>query len=228
MAKNKVIATLPDNIVESLATTAGVILKDFDPKTFDVNAEGAETELRSNILFATSGGVSVSASYETVDLADGIDNAITGLKELMEIDRWTVEMSGTATTVSAEAIVSQLGAADMTTDEETGLITITPRANLELSDFKKLWYLCPYGKSDGWLAVELDNTLSSSFTFKSADKNKGTSGFTYKAYSSAANIKKVPITYYIKPSSDVATTSGTANTGNGGQTPAQEPETDGE
>lgn len=122
MAKNKVIATLPDNIVESLATTAGVILKEFDPKTFDVTAEGAEAELRSNILFATSGGVSVSASYETVDLADGIDNAITGLMELMEIDRWTVEISGTATTVSPEAIVSQLGAADMATDEVTGLI----------------------------------------------------------------------------------------------------------
>jgi hypothetical protein len=227
MAKNKVIATLPDNIVESLATTAGVILKDFEPKTFDVTAEGAEAELRSNILFATSGGVSVSASYETIDLADGIDNATTESMELTEIDRWTVEMSGTATTVSPEAIVSQLGAADMATDDVTGLITITPRANLELSDFKKLWYLCPYGKADGWLAIELDNTLSASFAFQSADKNKGTSGFTYKAYSSAANNKKVPITYYIKQSSAVEGVS-TGTAGNGGQTPAQEPETDGE
>lgn len=115
----------------------------------------------------------------------------------------------------------------MATDEVTGLITITPRANLELSDFKKLWYLCPYGKADGWLAIELDNTLSASFAFQSADKNKGTSGFTYTAYSSAANIKKVPITYYIKQSSAVEGVS-TGTAGNGGQTPAQEPENTGE
>lgn len=223
MATNKVIATLPENIRKNLSTGDGVILTEFDPVTFDVAAEDAEAELRSNILFATSGGVSVSASYETVDLADGIDNAVTGLKELVEIDRWTVELSGTAISFTAESITSQLGAADMITDESS-LITVTPRTDINANDFKTLWYLTKYGNTNGWIAIKLDNMLSSSFAFQSAGKDKSNSSFTYTAYSSIEDIHKVPITYYIKPSSDVATTSGTANTDNGGQTPAQEPE----
>ena len=191
-------AQLPENIRETLATNAGIMLSDFDPA-----APGTAESIRSKILFATTGGVNPVCAATMKDFGSDIDNCPKNTMELAEIESWECSIGGSALTVTADTAVSLFGAADKKTDTKDSKLTVVqPRMTLKPEDFKTLWYVCPYGTSEGFVAIKLENAISTGgFSMQSTDKEKGKFTFTYKGFSSASEPAKVPFTFYVKQGS---------------------------
>ena len=192
---------LPENMREALATQAGIMLKEFDPET----PADAET-IRANILFATTGGVNPTCIANYTDFGEDVDNCPKNTMELAEIESYECGISGTALTVDEDSAAFILAASDKntgSTDKE--LIIYQPRMNMKTEDFKTLWYVCPYGTGEGFVAVKLENALNTGgLSMQSADRGKGTFAFSFTGYSSINDPTKVPFTFYIKPSATAA------------------------
>lgn len=94
---------IPYDTFETIQLNAGILLDGF---TIGTGAIG-------NILGATSGGISFSATQATIDFADGIDNAPKKMMEFQRHDSWDAKMSGTFATVSADLAKTLVAAADI-------------------------------------------------------------------------------------------------------------------
>ena len=188
-------AQLPANIQKALATTSGLMLKEFDH-----SAENTKQTIRSNICFATNGGVNVSLKINYIDQGEGIDNCPKNTKELLDVDSAEGMISGTAVTVTADNIVENMGAADLT--ESDGGKEITPRLYIdETKDFHPKYYVVPYGKDGGYIEVQLDNGFSTGgLVINTEDKGKGQFPFEYKAFGSVDDPDVVPFRVFIKES----------------------------
>lgn len=188
---------LPENLREALATQAGIMLTDFDPEA----TADAET-IRANILFATTGGVNPTCIANYTDFGEDVDNCPKNTMELAEIESYECGISGTALTVDSVSAAYLFGVADKTagkTDKE--LVIFQPRMDTKKEDFKTMWYVCPYGTGEGFVAVKLENALNTGgFSMQSADRAKGTFAFSFTGFSSIDAPRKVPFTFYIKPS----------------------------
>lgn len=103
---------LPETAFQELQLNAGVLLKSFSPET------GAVTD--TDILGATTGGVSFSAVPSFLDMGEDMDNCPKNMMELKQLETWEVKMSGTYVTVNGAQVRSLLGAADAA---DTGKIT---------------------------------------------------------------------------------------------------------
>lgn len=189
-------AQLPEAMQNALATNAGLMLSDFDP--FDV---GSAEEIRQAILFATSGGLSVSCVPTYSDFGADVDNCPANTKEMLRISSWSCTASGTAITLSAENAVSFLANADHA--NEQGVDVVKPRFTVEDEDFKTLWYVCPYGTSGGFVAVKLENAINTGgLSIASENNAKGKFAFSYSGYSSIDNPQEVPFTFFLKASAE--------------------------
>lgn len=177
---------------EELQVNAGVVLKTFDPTTFT-----GELTLE-NILFATSGGVTITDTPEFRDAGEGIDNAPKNMKEFKKLVRREVKISGSQVTFTPESIKTDMAAADISdVDGKSGLKKITPRDVLTDADFADFWVVGDYGVG-GYMAVHIMNALSvSGFNWKTTDQNNGTSDFEYTAHYSIKNQTQVPYEVYI-------------------------------
>lgn len=183
---------LPKDVQNALSANAGIVLKQFNPAEV-----GEDTAIQQNIMFATSGGVSTSCVFTYKDFGADIDNCPKNSKEMLQVESVECTMSGTAVTITSEAAVSLLGQADKQTS--SSLDTVTPRMNIQDKDFQSLWYVCPYGTKNGFIAVELKNALSTGgLSIQSTDLEKGKFAFSYKGYTSLAKPKEVPFTFYVK------------------------------
>lgn len=193
---SEVLMQLPQDMQEALATNVGVMLKTFDPNTPLV----ADT-IRQNILFATSGGVNATCTATKKDFGEDVDNCPKNTKELLRIESYECKMSGTALTVTKDSALSLFGNADASGGTESNPVVIKPRIEVKLEDFKTMWYVCPYGTKGGFVAVKLDNALSTGgFSMQTADKEKGKFAFDYTGFSSIDNPEIVPFEYYLKAS----------------------------
>lgn len=189
---SKKFAQLPEDMQEALATGAGIMLRDFDPSN-----PGEDEEIRANILFATTGGVNPVCVATITDFGEDIDNCPKNTKELAQIESWDCSMSGTAITVNSGVLRSLLAAADAQRVPE-GINTVTPRMKLSPEDFDTLWYVCPYGTQGGFIAIKLNNALSTGgLSLQSGDKAKGQWAFSYKGYTSIDNPDVVPMEFYL-------------------------------
>lgn len=177
---------------EELQVNAGVVLKTFDPTTFT-----GELALE-NILFATSGGTTITDTPEFRDAGEGIDNAPKNMKEFKKLVRREVKISGSKVTFTPESIKTDMAAADISTvQEKTGVTKITPRDTLKDEDFMDFWVVGDYGVG-GYMAVHIMNALSvSGFNWKTTDQDNGTSDFEYTAHYSIKNQSQVPYEVYI-------------------------------
>lgn len=185
-------AQLPEAMQNALATNAGLMLSEFDP--FDV---GTAEEIRQAILFATSGGLSVSCVPTYEDFGADVDNCPANTKEMLRISSWSCTASGTAITLSTENAVSFLANADSA--NEQGVDVVKPRFNVKAEDFKTLWYVCPYGTNGGFVAVKLDNAINTGgLSIASENKGKGKFAFSYTGYSSIDDPQRVPFTFFMK------------------------------
>lgn len=191
---------IPTNTFKKLQLNAGILTTEFDPKTGELTA--------SNIVGATSGGVSFEATPSFSDFGEDIDNCPKNTKELKKLDSWEAKLSGSFVTMDTKAAVSVIGTAAIASDNQTKVV---PRNYVDAKDFKDIWWVGDYsdinedgastGKA-GFIAIKLINALSTGgFKIQSGDKAKGTFEFEYTGHYSNDNIDTVPFEIYIKAGS---------------------------
>lgn len=182
---------IPADTFENIQLNAGILVDNFTP----------ESGLIGNLLGATSGGVTFTATPTYSDYGDDIDNAPKNVKELKKLDSWEATMSGTFVSVTASSIKELVGAADI---NEENAAHVIPRNDILEKDFKDIWWVGDYsdkneGTHAGFIAIHLMNALSTGgFSLKSSDKGKGTFDFSYMAHYSMEEPDKVPFELYSK------------------------------
>lgn len=183
---------IPQNTFETLQVNAGVLLTQFDPTS--------PTVTDANILGATTGGITFTATPSYTDFGEDIDNCPKNTLQLKRLDDWTITCSGTFATVNADLAAMLAAAADVNTT--TG--KITPRRDLQLTDFKTLWLVGDYSDKNGetnggFVAIKMSNVLSTGgFQLKTADKAKGQFAFEFTAHFSMDAQDTVPFEIYVK------------------------------
>lgn len=183
---------IPADTFKQLTINAGLVLNKFDTKTGTVAEE--------DILFATSGGSTFTAKPSFTDYGDDIDNCPANMMELKRIDSWDVTLKGTALTVTPTTVASIAGAADIDGTDKTKVV---PRKDLKTSDFSNIWWVGDYG-TDGFIAVHLDNALSTGgLSIKADDKKKGEFDFEYTAHTSMSAQDTVPFEVYVSAGTTV-------------------------
>ena len=191
---------IPTDTFKKLQLGAGLLTTDFDTATGKLTA--------SNIVGATSGGVSFEATPSFSDFGEDIDNCPKNTKELKKLDGWDAKMSGSFVTMDTKAAVSVIGTAAIASDDPTKVV---PRNSVDVNDFKDIWWVGDYsdinedgtsaGKA-GFIAIKLISALSTGgFKIQSGDKAKGTFEFEYTGHYSLENIDIVPFEIYIKAGS---------------------------
>jgi hypothetical protein len=185
---------VPTTTFEQIQLNAGVLLKQFTPST--------GTYTNADILGATSGGVSFSASPNYIDFGEDIDNVPNNTKELKKLDYFDVTMSGTFVTATTAAAKMMVGAADIDATDNT---KIQPRGEVLAADFQDIWWVGDYSDKNGetnggFIAIKLVNALSSGgFQIQSSDKNKGQMAFEYTGHVSLTDESLTPpFEIYIK------------------------------
>lgn len=191
---------IPTDTFKKLQLGAGILTTKFDPATGELTA--------SNIIGATSGGVSFEATPSFTDFGEDIDNCPKNTKELKKLDSWEAKMSGSFVTMDTNVATSVIGTAAVASNDSTKVV---PRNSVEAEDFKNIWWVGDYsdinedgssaGKA-GFIAIKLINALSTGgFKIQSGDKAKGTFEFEYTGHYSSENIDTVPFELYIKAGS---------------------------
>ena len=130
---------IPENTFETMQMNAGVISKTFAP----------DTGVVGDLLGATTGGISFSATASYIDMGENIDNCPKNTMELKKIDDVEVRASGTFASVSKDN-VKMLMTADVSGNK------LTPRKDLKDEDFNDIWLVGDYG-NDGYLAIHIMN-----------------------------------------------------------------------
>lgn len=191
---------IPTDTFKKLQLGAGILTTDFDPATGELTA--------SNIIGATSGGVSFEATPSFSDFGEDIDNCPKNTKELKRLDSWEAKMSGSFVTMDTNAATSVIGTAAVASDNQNKVV---PRNSVDAKDFKDIWWVGDYsdvnedgssaGKA-GFIAIKLIDALSTGgFKIQSGDKAKGTFEFEYTGHYSIEHIDTVPFEVYIKAGS---------------------------
>ena len=181
---------IPETTFQNLQLNAGVLLSSFNPTNATVADE--------SIIGATTGGVNFTATPTFSDYGEDIDNCPKNMKELKKLDSWEISMSGTYVTVDANAVKALVGAADVSGNK------ITPRNDLELTDFTDIWWVGDYSDKNGetnggFVAIHMMNALSTGgFAIQSSDNGKGNFAFTYTAHYSMSAQGTVPFEVYVK------------------------------
>ena len=179
------------NTFAELQLNAGILLSDFDPET-------GEFTLETDILGATTGGMTISCVPSYSDFGEDIDNCPKNMMELKKLDSWDINMSGTFVTVDTKSAKSLVGAADVSENK------ITPRNDVLKTDFVDMWWVGDYSDENGetnggFVAIHMMNTLSTGgFAIKSNDNGKGNFAFTYTAHYSMDAQETVPFEVYVK------------------------------
>lgn len=187
---------IPENTFKQLQLNAGILATNFTPSTGEVQ----ETEL----IGATTGGVSFTATPEYSDWGEDIDNCPVNVKELKKLDNWTVTMSGTFITIDAKATARLIGAGAVDGSDETKVV---PRNDVLVTDFQDLWWIGDYsdinadGDSDGkagFVAVHMMNALSTGgFQIQSGNREKGQFAFEFTGHYSIDAQDTVPFEVYV-------------------------------
>lgn len=191
---------IPTDTFKKLQLGAGILTTEFDTATGELAA--------SNIIGATSGGVSFEATPSFNDFGEDIDNCPKNTKELKRLDSWEANMSGSFVTMDTNVAMSVIGTAAVASNDPTKVV---PRNSVNAEDFKNIWWVGDYsdinedgssaGKA-GFIAIKLINALSTGgFKIQSGDKAKGTFEFTYTGHYSSKDIDTVPFEVYIKAGS---------------------------
>lgn len=188
---------LPSDVFKELQLNAGVLVHG---DTGFVPATGVLTE--ANIIGATSGGISFTATPSFQDFGEDIDNCPKNTKELKKITGYDVKMTGSFVSMTGDAAKTMVGAADKTTSST--LETITPRADLASADFDDIWFVGDYSDKNGatnggFIAIHMLNGLSTGgFQIQTTDNNKGKFAFEFTGHVSINTPSVVPFVIYVK------------------------------
>jgi len=184
---------IPSDTFQKLQINAGILTTDFTPATGTVGESGQ--------IGATSGGINFTATPTFSDFGDDIDNCPKNMKELKNLDSWEVKMSGTFVNADTAIAKKLIGAADIGSTDTT---KVTPRNDLEDSDFGDIWLVGDYSdkngaENGGYIAIKLLNALSTGgFKLQTRDKAKGQFAFEFTGHYSMSAQDTVPFELYIK------------------------------
>lgn len=176
---------IPENTFDGLQLDAGVLLNTFDP----ANPSEPDDE---DIICATTGGINVSCVPTFSDFGEDVDNCPVNMKELKHLDSWACTMSFTALGTSPEAIKLALGCADITSASGK----ITPRKDLEQTDFSDIWWVGDKANG-GLVAVQLKNALSTGgFVLQTTKNGKGQVTVELTGHVSINDQSTMPMVFY--------------------------------
>lgn len=184
---------IPENTFSEIQLNAGVLLANFNP------ADGS-FEL-TDIIGATTGGVSFADSMTFTDFGEDIDNCPANMKELKKLGTHEVTMSGTFVTVTAKTVKILIGVADIASGNNTKVV---PRNDLLGTDFTDIWWAGDYSDKNGetkggYMAIHLMNALNTGgFKIQSTDKGKGQFAFSFMGHYSMSAQDTVPYEVYVK------------------------------
>lgn len=182
---------IPEEAFKEIQLNAGILADSFTP----------DTGVLGNLIGATTGGITFTATPTFSDYGEDIDNCPKNMLELKKLDSWEATMSGTFVTITAAAIKRSIGAADVDEEDETHII---PRNDILKTDFVDLWWIGDYSdlngeKNGGYCAIHLMNSLSTGgFQIKSNDNGKGNFSFEFTGHYSMDAQDTVPFEVYIK------------------------------
>lgn len=176
---------IPQSTFEELQLDAGVLLNTFDPSNPVEPADSA-------IICATTGGINATCVPTFSDLGEDVDNCPTNTKELKHLDSWECKLAFTSLGTSAANIRLALGAADI--DATSG--KITPRRDLEQTDFSNVWWVGD--RADGGLvAIKLINALSTAgFSLQTTKSGKGQISVELTGHVSINAQNTMPMEFY--------------------------------
>lgn len=168
---------------EEMQLDAGILLTTFDPAT------PAVTD--ANIVCATTGGINASCVPTFEDIAEDVDNAPNNMKEFKKLTGWDCKMSATALGTSPALIKKALGASDITNTTK-----ITPRRDLQQTDFADLWWVGDRADG-GFVAIKLINALSTGgFTLQTTKNGKGQVSLEFTGHVSSSAQDTMPMEFY--------------------------------
>lgn len=185
---------IPSNTFKKLQLNAGVLATTFEPSTGTLTA--------TNVIGATTGGISFEATPEFEDFGEDIDNCPKNTMELKKLTSWEVVLSGTFVTMDTAVAKSMTGAADIDRSDPTKVV---PRNDVDVDkDFSDIWFVGDYsdentGESAGFIAIRVINALSTGgFKLQTTDKGKGNFEFEYTGHYSMSAQGTVPFEVYVK------------------------------
>lgn len=185
---------IPSDTFKKLQLNAGVLATTFEPSTGTLTA--------TNVIGATTGGISFEATPEFEDFGEDIDNCPKNTMELKKLTSWEVVLSGTFVTMDTAVAKSMTGAADIDRSDPTKVV---PRNDVDVEkDFSDIWFVGDYsdentGESAGFIAIRVINALSTGgFKLQTADKGKGNFEFEYTGHYSMSAQGTVPFEVYVK------------------------------
>lgn len=174
-------------IFNQLQVEAGILLSNFDPtSTVDIDDD--------DIICATSGGIKADCVPSYTDFGEDIDNVPNNTMELKRLDGYECTFAFTALNVTTNIIKTALGAADISTTDTT---KVTPRSELQLADFKPIWWVGD--RTDGgMIAIKLLNALSTGgLSLQTTKKGKGQLSVTLTGHISIEHTDIVPMEFYV-------------------------------
>lgn len=176
---------IPQSTFEELQLDAGVLLNTFDPSNPVEPADSA-------IICATTGGINATCVPTFSDLGEDVDNCPTNTKELKHLDSWECKMAFTSLGTSTANIRLALGAADVNATSGK----ITPRRDLEQTDFSDIWWVGD--RADGGLvAIKLINALSTAgFSLQTTKSGKGQISVELTGHVSISSQDTMPMEFY--------------------------------
>lgn len=185
---------IPSDTFKKLQLNAGVLATTFEPSTGMLTA--------TNVIGATTGGISFEATPEFEDFGEDIDNCPKNTMELKKLTSWEVVLSGTFVTMDTAVAKSMTGAADIDRSDPTKVV---PRNDVDVEkDFSDIWFVGDYsdentGESAGFIAIRVINALSTGgFKLQTTDKGKGNFEFEYTGHYSMSAQGTVPFEVYVK------------------------------
>lgn len=185
---------IPSDTFKKLQLNAGVLATTFEPSTGTLTA--------TNVIGATTGGISFEATPEFEDFGEDIDNCPKNTMELKKLTSWEVILSGTFVTMDTAVAKSMTGAADIDRSDPTKVV---PRNDVDVEkDFSDIWFVGDYsdentGESAGFIAIRVINALSTGgFKLQTTDKGKGNFEFEYTGHYSMSAQGTVPFEVYVK------------------------------
>lgn len=177
---------IPQNTFDELQLDAGVLLKTFNPASPAAPAD-------SDIICATTGGISASCVPTYSDFAEDVDNAPNNVMEFKHLDGWEATMSFTSLGTSPANIKLALGAADIDSSNTSKII---PRRDLKQTDFADIWWVGD--RADGGLvAIKLKNALSTGgFSIQTTKNGKGQVSVELTGHVSISAQNTMPMEFY--------------------------------
>lgn len=176
-------------LINDFQLGAGVLLSSFDVTAPSITA--------TNIIAATTGGITFNITPTVDDLGSDVDNCPEKTVELAYISKYDVSLATTLLNLGNTGVTMALGAADMAENTTAGVKAYTPRYDLETTDFQTMWWLG--GLADGrYLAAQLLRGFNTGgFSLKTTKNGKGQTAITITGFNTVSSPSVIPAVVYI-------------------------------